>query len=110
MKAIRMIITGVLASIVPVQFSQAQITDAERCKDFPMFNRMPNTYITECAENFDMVEIYLGQDNKEYKEGKKTYIAYTYDYESTVKPPSFYEIVKNYENAIVKKGGKKIYY
>lgn len=88
----------------------AQIEDTPGCKDSPMFNRMPNTFITECTENFDLVEIYLSQENKEFKEGKKTYIAYTYNYDSEVKPPSFYEIVKNYENAIIKKGGKKIFY
>lgn len=88
----------------------AQIEDLAGCKDHSMFNRMPNTFITDCSENFDMVEIYLAQESKEFKEGKKTYISYTYNYESNVEPPSFYEIVKNYENAIVKKGGKKIFY
>jgi OmpA-OmpF porin, OOP family len=88
----------------------AQIEDLAGCKDHAMFNRMPNTFITECTENFDMVEIYLSRDDREFKEGKKTYISYTYNYDSNVKPPSFYEIVKNYENAIVKKGGKKIFY
>jgi OOP family OmpA-OmpF porin len=90
--------------------SNAQIDDVVGCKDHSLFNRMPNTFITECSENFDLVEIYLSQENKEFKEGKKTYIGYTYNYDSNVKPPSFYEIVKNYENAILKKGGKKIFY
>lgn len=84
--------------------------DATDCKDSPMFNRMPNTVITECAHNFDLIDIQLGEEKKEQKEGTKTYIAYTYNYESKVPPPSFYQIVKNHENAIVAKGGKRIYY
>lgn len=93
--------------------SMLQVTaqeDAEGCKDSPLFNRMPNTFITECAHNFDLVDIPMSQDQKDPKEGTKTYIAYTYNYESKVAPPSFYQIVKNHENAIAAKGGKRIYY
>lgn len=94
-------------------FSALQVCaqeDATDCKDSPMFNRMPNTFISECAHNFDLVDIPMGVDKKDQKEGTKTYIGYTYNYDSKVAPPSFYQIVKNHETAIAAKGGKRIYY
>lgn len=82
--------------------------DAENCKDHPMFTRMPNTIITECSINFDEVEIHKTEDRIDKMEGNKTYIAYTYNYESKIPAPSFLQIVKNYENALAKYGGKRI--
>ena len=83
--------------------------DAEGCKDNPMFNRMPGTYISECSSNYDEMEIIIGDDKKEMKEGKKTSIVYIYEPEEAT-APSFFQIVKNFENVILKAGGKKIYY
>jgi len=84
--------------------------DAEGCKDHPMFNRIPNTYISECSKNFNELEIPTGDNSKIKKEGMKTSMIYTYDTEKPGTPPSFFQIVKNYENAIVKLGGKKIFF
>jgi OOP family OmpA-OmpF porin len=86
------------------------IKDAENCKDHPMFTRMPNTFITECQSNFDEVEIHMSADKIDKKEGNKTSINYTYNYDSKVAPPSFLQIVKNYENALAKFGGKRIFF
>jgi OmpA-OmpF porin, OOP family len=82
--------------------------DAEGTRDHPLFNRMPNTYISEQYHNYDLVEIQMSADVKESKEGTKTRIAYNQKVASA--RPSFYQIVKNYENAITSKGGKRIYY
>ena len=84
----------------------SQVTDVEGCKDHPLFNRMPNTIINDCSKNFDLVDIPLSTDKTESKEGNKTYLGYGYNYESCVPAPSFYQIVKKYETAIVGKGGK----
>ena len=84
--------------------------DAENCKDHPMFTRMPNTFITECQRNFDEVEIHKSNDKVDKIEGNKTSINYTYNYDSKIAPPSFLQIVKNYENAIAKYGGKRIFF
>jgi OOP family OmpA-OmpF porin len=96
-----------LMTLCRMSYSQE---DAEGCKDSPLFNRMPNTYITECSKNFDLMEIPLSDDRKDQMEGNQTTIHYTYNYESNVPPPSFYQIVKNHENALLKNGGKRIYY
>lgn len=84
--------------------------DAEGCKDHPMFNRMPNTYIIECSHNFNEMEIQTGTDARIKKEGTKTFISYAYDTEKPGTPPSFFQIVKNFENAVIKLGGKKIFF
>jgi len=91
-------------------YAQEQPVDAEGCKDLPMFTRMPNTFITECSENFNQFEIQMTTDDMKMLEGTKAYVSYTYNYESSAKPPSFFQIVRNYENAIKKYSGKKIFY
>jgi outer membrane protein OmpA-like peptidoglycan-associated protein len=83
--------------------------DAEGCRDHAMFNRMPDYFIAECAFNFDQVQIMMADGNEMPVEGYKTYIYYA-PKEDNQQPPSFFQVVKNYENAISKYGGKKIFY
>jgi outer membrane protein OmpA-like peptidoglycan-associated protein len=87
----------------------AQEEDKTGCKDSPMFNRMPNTSIVECSSNYDEMEIRLSAETTEKKEGTKTTLQYVYNLEEAT-APSFFQIVKNFENAITKTGGKRIYY
>lgn len=87
----------------------AQETDAEGCKDSPLFTRMPHTVIAECTSSFDQLEIPVGADKTQTKEGTHTRIVYNYsDDESSA--PSFFQIVKNFETAFAKNGGKRIFY
>jgi OmpA-OmpF porin, OOP family len=90
-------------------YSQDENPDAPGCKDSPMFTRMPNTVISECASNYDEMEIPMGNDNNVTKEGTKTSIQYTYNLDEA-SAPSFFQIVKNFEIAMAKTGGKRIYY
>ena len=83
--------------------------DAPGCKDSPMFTRMPNMVIGQCSSNFDEMEIPMSAENTQKKEGTKTYIQYNY-YLDEASAPSFFQIVKNFENAILKTGGKRVYY
>ena len=83
--------------------------DAEGCKDYTMFNRMPDYFIAECAFNFDQVQIMMADGNEEPVKGNITYLYYA-PKEDYKQPPSFDQIVKFYENAIKKYGGKKIFY
>lgn len=89
-------------------FSLAQ-EDVAGCKDSPLFTRMPNTVIVDCSSNYDEMDIPLSPDKTEKKEGTKTSIQYVYEKEEAT-APSFFQIVKNFENAITKTGGKRIYY
>jgi outer membrane protein OmpA-like peptidoglycan-associated protein len=101
----QMMITLLLMIFTGTLYSQ----DTEGCRDHAMFNRLPNYNITECSVNFDQVQIMMADGNEIPVEGKKTFIYYT-PKEENQQPPSFYQIVKNYENAISKYGGKKIFY
>lgn len=85
--------------------------DEAGCKDHPLFNRMPHTSISECSSNYGQAELYMEDGATVTKEGTKTVLRYDYSNESeSTTAPSFFQIVKNYENAVTKKGGKKVYY
>ncbi|SEW14757.1 OmpA family protein [Chitinophaga sp. YR573] len=104
----KVIFAFILAIVISIPvFAQE---DVPGCKDSPMFNRMPNTLIAVCSKNYDEFAIPTAQDKSETKEGTKTFIQYAYNNESGVPAPSFFQIVKNFENAILKTGGKKVYY
>lgn len=107
MKKYPVLITLLFISLF--SFAQDESPDAPGCKDSPMFNRMPNMVIGECSSNFDELEIPMSEDNKVTKEGTKTTIQYNYSLEEAT-APSFFQIVKNFENAILKTGGKRVYY
>jgi OmpA-OmpF porin, OOP family len=84
-------------------------TDAEGCKDHPFFTRMPNFYIESCSQSFDRLEYYISEETTSTKEGDLTTINYNFPEDPSLKVPSQLQILRNYENAITKLGGKKIY-
>ncbi len=81
--------------------------DAEGCKDHPFFSRMPNFYIESCNQNFDKLEYYVSDGVTDTKEGDLTKISYNFPDDAPTKAPSPLQIIRNYENAIIKLGGKK---
>ena len=83
--------------------------DAEGCKDHSFFNRMPNFYILDCSQNFAKLEYYISDGVTDTKEGNLTIISYNYPDDAPNKAPSQLQIIRNYENAIIKLGGNKIY-
>lgn len=88
-------------------FSFAQ-DDAEGCKDHPFFNRMPSFYLSRCEESYNELEIVTGPEKTETVEGTVSF--YEYYVMDNAKVPSIFQILKNYENAILAKGGEKIYF
>ncbi len=90
----KIFITGfVLLSLL--SFSAMAQEDVPGCKDSPMFNRMPNMVITDCSSNFDEMEITIGTEKKETKEGTKTTIRYDYTLEEAT-APSFFSNCKKF--------------
>jgi OOP family OmpA-OmpF porin len=82
--------------------------DSQGCKDHPVFNRMQNFYITGCKEQkYDEVDF----RNEEGKRSKVAGKVYELDYaiKEGLTPPSALQVIKNYENAIKKVGGVKVY-
>jgi OmpA-OmpF porin, OOP family len=83
--------------------------DAENCKDHPFFNRLEKFYIADCKENYNEYEFTVGEDKTQTFEGTVTEILYSFSGSDETNLPSKLQVVKNYESAILKMGGKKIY-
>jgi len=103
MKKLSFSLTITLLSIFSV-FAQ----DDGDCKDHPLFNRMKGFSIVECTTNFDKLDTYNAAGEDIQYEGYVTYIDYIFDIE-TGEMPSNFQIIKNYQDAILAKGGKKVY-
>jgi OmpA-OmpF porin, OOP family len=97
-----------LASML-ISISTVTAQDAEGCKDYPFFSRMPNFFITGCSQNFNKLEYFVSEEVLDTKEGDLTTISYSYPDDTSLKAPSQLQVLRNYENAITKLGGKKIY-
>jgi OOP family OmpA-OmpF porin len=96
-----------LAILATANYSRAQETDAEGCKDHPLFTRMKNYYITNCEKNFDAVEFTIADGKTETVEGDKTVIDYTL--KEGAQAPSGLQIIRNYETAVKSLGGVTLY-
>ena len=83
--------------------------DAEGCKDHPLLTRMPGYYISECTHNYNQLDFYDSKGQEVKVEGNLTYAWYVFNLESGKTEPSYFQIIKNYANAIMKIGGRKVY-
>ncbi len=94
----------VLAILFVSSISLAQEKDMKGSQDHPLLSRIPNYYISDQAKkDFDSyTSPYIDKDN--VWEGKLTQT--NYSAKEGTKELSFLQIVKNYENAIKKLGGK----
>ncbi|MEJ5349941.1 MAG: OmpA family protein [Desulfosoma sp.] len=82
--------------------------DEKGCKDHPMFTRMDNFYILSCQEHKFAEADFRDENGKEVKvEGK--FYKIDYHIEEGVTPPSGLQVLRNFENAIKKIGGVKVF-
>lgn len=81
-------------------------TDAENCKDHPMFSRMKSYTIVDCKQNFDAAEFQLPEGTKTV-EGHKTEVSYNLN--EGAPAPSGLQICRNYSNAAKSLGGTIVY-
>lgn len=81
-------------------------TDKKGCADHPLLpTRMPDYYIENCqSRDFDTYGFFEPRGKKRNEEGKFTFITYAIERGRTEQ--SGLAIVRNYENAITKIGGK----
>jgi OOP family OmpA-OmpF porin len=103
MKRLFFFLLSALLALVPV-FAQA---DKAGCKDHPLFpTRMPGYSIKGCkTEEFGRYEFRTANARERVPvEGKFTFI--TYGIANRKEEPSAIAVVRNYENAILKVGGK----
>ena len=99
------IFCAVMLVSIPTIFAQ----DTEGCKEHPFFSRMPNFIISDCSQKFDKLDYYDANGEIASKEGELTTISYSFPDDESLKVPSQLQVIKNYENAITKLGGTKIY-
>ena len=106
---------GVVACVLVVLSAagaHAQVVqkDDPRCKDHPMFTRMPTYWIHGCKESqFDRFSFIVGDNNKkEDVEGRQWYIRY-YPQASAKDKPSQLQILKNFEAAVKPLGGTLVW-
>jgi outer membrane protein OmpA-like peptidoglycan-associated protein len=103
-----LVISGcALAILAAASLGMAQETDAEGCKDHPLFTRMKNYYITHCGKNFDAVEFTIADGKTETVEGDKTVIDYAL--KEGAQAPSGLQIIRNYETAVKSLRGVTLY-
>jgi outer membrane protein OmpA-like peptidoglycan-associated protein len=82
--------------------------DVEGSKDHPLLTRMPDFYIQDFeTKEFDQMYFVNKQGNDITVEGKKYYISHYINEDA--QPPSEIQILRNFENAIQRIGGTKIY-
>ena len=104
---------GLMVSVglsVSVVLAQSPNDDAEGCKDYPLFNRMPNFHIVDCETvEFDGRNFPVGPPMEEQRpkqievEGALTYIRYNLN--EGAKQASGRQIMRNFENATKAAGG-----
>ena len=89
-------------------FAYAQ-NDADGCKDHELLTRLENFYISDCSESYNELQLRTSVSKTETKEGNLFYYYYRFNFDAGVKMKSPLQIVKNYENAVVKNGGRLVY-
>jgi OmpA-OmpF porin, OOP family len=95
---------------IPFMLAQSPNDDAEGCKDYPLFNRMPAYHIVDCATvEFDARKFPVGPPLDEQKpkqvevEGALTYLQYQLN--EGAKPASGLQIMRNFEAATKRASG-----
>ena len=95
-------IAALLLSAAVPAFAQ---TDAEGCKDHPLFTRMPNSVISFCEDQeFSSYEFATANPTK--VEGH--YWRLEFEYKEGVKPAGPLQVARNYFNVMAKQGGKRL--
>lgn len=110
MKA-RIFVLGGILILLAAAGAFAEQKDATGCKDHPLFpNRLPGGYwIHNCKSSpFDAFKFTVAKGKTETVEGQLWQISY-YPQNTAPQKPSELQIQRNFENAIVKAGGKVVY-
>ncbi len=106
MKTPLLVLLGIILCSMP---AFAQQKDNPNCKDHPLFTRMPNSWLYNCDEKeFNVYAFKIGAGKTEQVEGKYWKITY-YPQASVKSKPSEIQILRNFENAAVKLGGKVVF-
>ncbi len=87
----------------------AEQKDNPKCKDHPLFTRMPGSWLYNCDEKqFDSHDFVVAKGKKEAVEGHLWRVTY-YPQNDLPMKPSELQIQRNFENAIQKLGGTVVW-
>jgi outer membrane protein OmpA-like peptidoglycan-associated protein len=78
------------------------------CKDYPMISRMTKFDLSDCIKNYKNFEVIIGNDQSKNIEGTNMFYRYAFADENS-QGPSWFQLFKNYENAVKKIGGTTLY-
>ncbi len=95
-----------MAAAISAFAQNHHVKDKAGAADHPMLTRMSNFYIHDYSSNYDAFEFYLPGNKRQRVEGKRTRIYYKHD-KSTAEPSAL-QVMRNYENAIKRIGGKTL--
>jgi OOP family OmpA-OmpF porin len=98
-----------IAAAVLLPVAAPAQTDADGCKDHPLLTRLENFYVSSCEENFNALTLRTGGSTSESKEGTLFRLYYRYNFDNGAKAKSALQIIRNYELALQKNGGKLLY-
>jgi flagellar motor protein MotB len=105
-RCVRVLLLAPLCTLVLLGTAAAQQKDDAKCKDHPLFTRMPTYWIHHCStKEFDAYAFDVGDGKKETVEGETWKISY-YPQAKAETKPSELQILRNFENAAAKLGGK----
>lgn len=106
MMILRKVLLVLMLVLLPVAIAFA---NQDNGKDAPYFSRMPSYYINDSSQReYDSHEFVTSDDDDKVRvEGKKYYVEYVPKDENN--PPSVLQIIRNYANAILSKGGTVLY-
>lgn len=106
-KPVIVLISALLLVTATSVFAQQQ--DQKGCQDHPLFTRMPGSWIHSCkAKQFDAFEFTVGKGKTETVEGQYWQTNY-YPDNALAQKPSELQIQRNFENAVVKAGGRVVW-
>lgn len=110
MKRVRWSVFLLMALGLLLGAAVARAQDQPGCKDYPLFSRMPNYHIIDCASvEFEARKFPVGPPLEEQKpkhievEGALTFLHY--ELNEGAKPASGLQIMRNFENAAKNAGG-----
>jgi outer membrane protein OmpA-like peptidoglycan-associated protein len=103
---------GALALALAISPAYAQLADCAKCKDPALFSRLPGFFLPEDSsveeKEFDAVEFDVGKNEPLRVEGRV--FKYSYIYDETKGPqPGFLRVMRNYQNAAARVGGKVVF-
>lgn len=109
MKKILCLIVACAWLLVPAAGAVAQQKDDPKCKDHPLFTRMPTYWIRGCSEKaFDTHKFPVATGKTQDVEGRLWTLSY-YPQANATQKPSELQILRNFEAAVKKIGGSVVF-